>query len=153
MSPDGIGMKITSYILLKLLILASAAVTFGHGLSVQAQSVVSDPLKDFLHQSDEAIRQPVETPKSVLQMPIYVARHGKPCIFLSMHTFYTKGGGFWWSVYLPVKGGYVEALPERNEPTVMCYPDRIYVGPISEVGVRRGIVPYGDRNESGGFDA
>ncbi len=153
MSPDNLGMKTSSYTLLKLLILVFVVITFNSGLSVQAQSVVSDPLRDFLHQSDETIRQPVETPRSVLQMSIHLAGHGKPCLFLSLHAFYTKGGGYQWSVYLPVKGGYVEALPQRNEPTFMCYQNRIYVGPISEVGVRRGSVTFVISHESGGIDA
>ena len=35
----------------------------------------------------------------------------------------------------------------------MCYPDRIYTGPISEVGVRRGIVTYIISHGSGEIDA
>ena len=136
-----------------MLTLFSAVVTFGCNFSAKAQSVVPDPMQDFLRQSDSTIRQPIETPKSILQMSINVAGHGKPCVFLTLPTFYTKGGGYGWDVYVPVQGGYVKALPGADGSAITCYPDRIYVGQISEVGVRRGIVTFTISHGSGGIDA
>ena len=51
------------------------------------------------------------------------------------------------------RSGYVEASTCEDRSSVLCYPNRIYVGPISEAGGRRGIVTFTISHGSGGIDA
>lgn len=143
-------MKLSTDALLPFLVLAVVACG---SLSARAQRVVPDPVRDFLGRGDLGRRSEVEMNSAVLKMSIDLAGHGKPCVFLALPHSYVKGGGYYWDVYVPVRDGYVEALPGENESAVTCYPDRLYVGPVSEVGVRRGLVTFTISHGSGGIDA
>ena len=135
------------------MVLALAAVVFSGRLPAQAQNIVQDPMKAFLSPRDLGGRTEVATNSAVLKMSIALTDHGKPCVFLALPHSYVKSGGYRWAVYVPARGGYVEAPPGKDGETVTCYPDRIYVGPVSEVGVRRGIVTFGTSHGSGWIDA
>lgn len=146
-------MKTTKCGLSGLFVLAFAVATFVRGFSAQAQSVALDPVKDFLSSSDLGARSEIERANSALEMSIDLAGRGKPCVLLALPSSYVKRGGYSWTVYIPIKGGYVQAPLSDDGSAITCYPDRIYLGPIPEVGVRRGLVTFTISHGSGGIDA
>ena len=129
-------MKMSLYTFtLALCIFCSTSMSF-----VRAQTIISDPIQDYLNPASLDMNIAMKQSKELLKLTLDINGDGKPVVFLALPCFYVKHGGFSWTAYVPTAGGYIKAAFAKEGPTLTFYPNRVFLGAIPELGGRHALI-------------
>ena len=118
------------------------AITLLH--RIQAEPI-HDPIRDFLETPDLDRDIAVPDMKEFSKLELDIVGDGKKVICLSA---YGDRSGDYWTVYLPVPGGYKAARTTAGDRLIGFSTEKFYVGYIDEIK-RRGILTYRGRIRTG----
>lgn len=113
------------------------------GLLSRVQSApIADPIRDFLETPDPDRDSAASHPKSITKLELDITGEGKKAICLSAYG--DKSFGCYWTIYLPLPGGYKAVRTAADDHLIGFSPDKLFVGYIDEIKAR-GLLTYSGR--------